>query len=120
MPDQTHVMDEGTRFTPGPWESEGRVVWIDTREQVCCGRGTYECCGIPDVRGGQEQIGEFGTEADATLAAAAPDMYEALKALFSDERFRVSIGGNPNAVESLIAKALAAISKAEGKTPPSA
>ena len=72
-------MNEATKHTPGPWHSDGVVVWIDTREQACCGRGHYECCGNPDTTGGQEKIGEMGTDANARLASSAPDLAEALE-----------------------------------------
>lgn len=58
------------KATPGPWFNEGNTIWIDAREQVCCGRGGQECCGSPDIIGGQEQIGEAGT-ADAHFIALA-------------------------------------------------
>lgn len=54
------------KATPGPWESTDGDVWIDTRECVCCGRGSiHGCCGEPDVSGGQELLAQSNpTDAD--------------------------------------------------------
>ena len=64
-------------YTPGPWLSSGREVFVDTRYQVCCGRGSvHGCCGEPDVAGDYFVVATTD-EANAHLIAAAPDMYEA-------------------------------------------
>ena len=111
------VVEKKVGHTPGPWEYEGTVVWIDTREQVCCGRGINECCGNPDVRGGQEQIGEFGNEDDARLAAAAPEMLEALKAIASHNNAFLTDGSSAarRCLDWCVETARAAIAKAEGR-----
>ena len=63
---------------PGPWfaEDDG-TVWFDGREQVCCGKGYSECCGNPDIIGGQEVVVNASPK-DARLIAAAPEMYAVL------------------------------------------
>lgn len=67
------------KHTPGPWLCDGGVIYVDTRTQVCCGRGSvHGCCGEPDVEGDYFKVADCG-EHDARLIAAAPDMYEALK-----------------------------------------
>ena len=50
----------------------------------------------------------------ARLIAAAPAMLEALKCFLDDERFQISVGGNPNAIEAMLAKANAAYRSALG------
>ena len=60
------------KATPGPWEATDGVVWIDTREQVCCGRSYTECCGQYDIKGGQEKIADSGETDAAYIAAANP------------------------------------------------
>lgn len=63
--------------TERPWEHTGGDIWIDTRVQVCCGRGTYECCGNPDVKGGQELVAQT-SEANASLIVRAVNQHDAL------------------------------------------
>lgn len=65
------------QHTPGPWFHEGTHVYVDSRHQVCCGRGGHECCGNPDVAGDYGPIADT-SEKDAPLIAAAPDLYAAL------------------------------------------
>ena len=69
-------MDE-TKHTPGPWFHHGSHVFVDSRYQVCCGRGKHECCGEPDVAGDYGPIADT-SENNAPLIAAAPDLYAAL------------------------------------------
>lgn len=75
------------KATPGPWEATDGVVWIDTREQVCCGRSYTECCGQYDIKGGQEKIADSGETDAAYIAAANP---AAIIALI--ERRRAEVG----------------------------
>jgi hypothetical protein len=64
------------KATPGPWTTDGgRYVVHDSRHQVCCGRGRYECCGDPDVAGDYfpicavEDRGGSEHDPDAIIAA---------------------------------------------------
>jgi hypothetical protein len=66
------------KATSGPWFDTEGAVWIDTREQVCCGRGTDQCCGEPDVIGGQELVAQCGQTDAAYIAAANPSVITAL------------------------------------------
>lgn len=63
--------------TPTPWEHTEGDIWVDTREQVCCGRGYNECCGEPDVRGGQDLIAQ-SNPVDAAFIIKAVNNYDAL------------------------------------------
>lgn len=69
--EQIEEMLAGT--TPGPWQADGTSVFVDTRRQVCCGKGQYECCGEPDIEGDYESIAD-AHPANARLIAAAPDL----------------------------------------------
>jgi hypothetical protein len=51
------------------------------------------------------------------LRADKADLLAALKCFLGDERFHVAIGGNPNAVDKMLAFARAAVAKAEGSAP---
>lgn len=55
--------------------------------------------------------------ASEAASAMSADLLAALKCFVDDERFQVGVGGNPNAVEKMIAYAMAAIAKAEGRMP---
>lgn len=69
------------KATSGPWFATGGDICIDTREQVCCGRGVNECCGEPDIRGGQELIGNAGEVDCAYIAALYPERVKKLMAV---------------------------------------
>ena len=68
-------MTDISKATPRPWFRTDGDIWVDTREQVCCGRGYQECCGEPDVIGGKELIAQTGSE-DAALIVTAVNAYE--------------------------------------------
>lgn len=68
---QIEEMLAGT--TPGPWQADGTSVFVDTRRQVCCGKGQYECCGEPDIEGDYGPIAD-AHPANARLITAAPDL----------------------------------------------
>lgn len=53
-------------------------------------------------------------EANAALIASAPDLLASLREFMEDERFQVGVGGNPIAVDAMLSRARAAISKATG------
>jgi len=82
MTDTAELRKLAEAATPGPWEATDGVVWIDTREQVCCGlccgRGYQECCGEPDVIGGQEKVADANAPDAAFIAAFNPQTAIAL------------------------------------------
>lgn len=75
--------------TQGDWELDKLKIFADTRELVCCGGGSYECCGDPVVDGSADDMiveVTYGNDA-AFIAAANPvavlallDEIEALQA----------------------------------------
>ena len=103
----TDMKEAAEKATPGPWFNDGGNIWIDTREQVCCGRGYQECCGNPDIKGGQEQIGGM-SENDAAFIALArnrlPDLLadyermrealERVKMITQDSTYRACVVAN--------------------------
>jgi hypothetical protein len=87
---------ENMSHTPIPWEHTGGDIWVDTREQVCCGRGYDSCCGEPDVRGGQDLIAQ-SNPIDAAFIVRAVNSHEALvRALRAARGQVVLFGGEPN------------------------
>lgn len=62
----------------GPWNHDGQHVFEDTREQVCCGRGNFECCGEPEIEGGIVEIATVTDLAQIDLITAAPELLAAL------------------------------------------
>ena len=54
-------------------------------------------------------------EANARLIAAAPELYEALQALLENDAINLWVGGNPNVINEVVARGLAALQKAEGR-----
>jgi len=94
---------EQTKHTLGPWE----VTHFDGRTQVFAGRriiveGLYDENNEPTL----EEV-----EANACLIAAAPDLLEALKAVYADIELQNVEGGS----DELNLMVQMAISKAEGK-----
>jgi hypothetical protein len=94
-----------TKHTPGPWEAERLPQDAGSNVRPWVGR-------LSEYKFAALTCGETQDEAvaNARLIAAAPDMYEALKAVASlkgwDEREPVSATGR---------QVLAAIAKAEGR-----
>jgi hypothetical protein len=91
----------------GPYYAEGSAVVVDSREQVCCGRGVYgECCGEPELVGDYYEVAECAPEL-AKLFSAAPDLLDACEQLLA----RATIYDDPHLLE----QARAAIAKAKGE-----
>ena len=69
------MTDIPSGYTPGPWLHKNGEVFIDTRQQVCCGHGTVsgECCGNPDVTGDYYKIADTSPQ-NGPLIALAPEM----------------------------------------------
>lgn len=94
-------------FTPGPWTfMRNRVVSENTYDTVA---GTHTGANAHWTIESQDIC-----SANARLIAAAPDLYASLREFMEDDRFQVGVGGNPIAVEAMIARARAALSKASG------
>lgn len=103
-----------TKFTPGPWRVEPSPAshegWFEDAN-VVRSDGLAVSVGLHNG-----PIGPKEALANAHLIASAPDLYEAL-AIFlgEDDRFQVTVGGNPIAVEAMLVKAHAALAKARGE-----
>lgn len=98
------------KWTPGPWETDRYAV----RSEGPDGRQVALC--EISVRGRPYEETYAEAEANASLISAAPDLAR-IVAIFlnGDERFQVSVGGNPVALERLFADAHAALAKARGE-----
>jgi hypothetical protein len=107
------------RFTPGPWEleyEEGKHV-IKMGEAINAEEGyesqlevEYAHCIFP----GNYQFEE--AQGNAQLMTAAPDMYEALATLL-DEQNGAPLLSREKQYNEAVAKARAAIAKADGREP---
>lgn len=87
----------------------------DTR-MILDGEGRYVCSiQIHQIPRHQGDYDERRRLKNVPLLLAAPELYEALHALVEDPKFDVAIGGNPYAVQKMLAAAQAALLKAEGK-----
>lgn len=95
-------MKERGAFTPGPWEVRFRF----GRQTTVSGHQHYPICdtGTAPVA----QANHRREEANARLISAAPDLYEALKAVLNEFEPGVSLS-------TTRAAGLAAILKAEGR-----
>ena len=103
-------MTTSNSFTPGPWlvdriQGEGEyTVW--TRQPHT---GSLATVHDRDING------KYPANANARLISAAPDLLASLREFMGhDERFQVGVGGNPIAVDAMLERASAAISKALG------
>lgn len=72
---------DAPKHTVTPWECDGGDIWVDARQQVCCGRGYSECCGEPDVIGGQELVATASPENAAFIVRAVNSHDDLVKAL---------------------------------------
>ena len=76
--------------------------------------GRYSADGKPCF----EMVGRDRQNAELTrMLVASEDMFEALNEMLTDSKLQLMLGGNPNHVERVIAKAHAALSKAKGQKP---
>lgn len=92
-----------TKFTRGPWTSDGSLVWVGTEV------GLREL--LADVDGSNHEK----AKSNAALIAAAPDLYAALSDLMENEKFHTMVGGNPRVVEALLERCASALKKARGE-----
>lgn len=99
------------KHTPGPWKAEPMAdgdwrVTCDAARQV----GHYWLANIYRDNGSAEQVA-----ADAHLIAAAPGLLAALKALANALQMPAGPRGIMDLVPAALARARAAIAKAEGR-----
>lgn len=94
-----------TKFTPGHWVYAGRL-----------GFGHLISPNIAVAYGGDGSGRADDGLANANLIAAAPDLYAALCDLLENEKYQTMVGGNPRAVDAMLERARAALSKARGQT----
>ncbi len=92
------------KHTPGPWKA--------TQDSVVDLAGSIICEAAPT---GISPKTELDWLANARLIAAAPDMLALVTVLLGhDDRFQVALGGNPLAVDKLLASARITYAKAIG------
>lgn len=102
------------KFTPGPWA---------VRPDIGAPVGTLKIANPEWPRGASDPLvaAVFGTEqeqgANARLISAAPEMYEALRAMLAafDIPGRTEVRSIPEAIQA-IADARTALAKAEGRS----
>jgi hypothetical protein len=94
-------MTDSNKHTPGPWEA--------------CDRGDYCDEGIV-ILGNDMRVAVVNSEDDTDIIAAAPEMYEALKATKRDFLKWAEIRGGIGTYAGAIARIDAALAKAEGKS----
>jgi len=92
------------KFTPGPWEADCDCFPIMIRAEKM----------NPDCH--QNWVCNVGgDQSNARLIAAAPDMYEALKAVLDDVQFMIEDGYIGDVMDDILyVHARAAIAKADG------
>lgn len=97
-----------SKATPGPWEA---LPW----EQDAGGKDWIVWGPRPTNHPGDDNLrGEYGSEADANLIAAAPDLLAAAKAALN---FIANTEGELDIILDSGTKLRAAIAKAEGREP---
>lgn len=105
-------------FTPGPWFAERRktcsVVLQHSTSQDGYSNRVAECPQWSPAPYPQPTPDE--AFANAALIAAAPELYEALSDIMENPLFQTAIGGNPNMIERLMARAAGALAKARGES----
>ena len=109
-------IEKETTFTPGPWTVRRAKHPTD---------GEYDYAIMAEINGHPRCIAEaFGrcahdvilsAEDHAHLFAAAPDLYAVVVDFMENPNFRVAVGGNPNAVDELMARARNALAKVRGE-----
>ena len=100
-------IEKETTFTPGPWVphlntgSPPFVTRLNDNSGWICQTVTW--CGLEEAK------------ANALLIAAATELYAVVADFMENPNFRVAVGGNPNAVDELMARARNALAKARGE-----
>lgn len=82
----TRLEELAGKATPGPWSVDKGHVFVDHREQVCCGNPRVgdapwdepQCCGYPNVEGEYFQVAETAESTAPYIAAASPEVILAL------------------------------------------
>jgi len=95
------IEERAEKATPGPWHAaDDGVIWHETlMDQSCCGNGLpvwnsagteivgQECCGQPNVSGGQEALGQSSGDNAQFMAHARTD----IPALLADRKALVEL-----------------------------
>lgn len=111
-------IEKETTFTPGPWH-----VGTPHPQNACAyviGANGDEIAVLYGAdQAEQNADGMWGPqprrEATAALIAAAPGLYSVVVDFMENPNFRVAVGGNPNAVDELMARARNALAKVRGE-----
>jgi hypothetical protein len=93
--------------TPGPWEIRQGHVYAMTGRYY---ERPVARVGVP-LDKNDSRVPEL--EANCRLIASAPDLAEVVKVFLGhDDRFQIAVGGNPIAVEQMLANARACLARA--------
>ena len=111
-------IEKETTFTPGPWH-----VGTPHPQNACAyviGANGEEIAVLYGADPAKQSVdGMWGPQPrrDATAAAmsATPELYAVVADFMENPNFRVAVGGNPNAVDELMARARNALAKARGE-----
>lgn len=68
------------KATPGDWVDNVGAVVADGRYQACCGRGSNECCGNPEVFGDVSDVADRCSAEDAAFISEAKNSFPRLLA----------------------------------------
>lgn len=110
-------MNAQPKFTPGPWETRLKTMSVQGRLHVAVSAGNYPTAFTPawDRPEPGEVDGTDEALANASLIAAAPEMYEALSKLVTQTKL-LGVAMNTD-LEPFVALGEAVLAKAEGRQP---
>lgn len=102
---------------PGPWVYRPHLLQNGAPVSWFVGPET-QVAGIEELPAIYVAALAKDTEANARLVAAAPELLSIVGIFLGhDDRFQVAVGGNPNAVDAMLAKARGVYAKATGGQP---
>ena len=94
--------------TSARWSSQG---WVPTWTYIPVHNERHQLvCSVYPTAGSYDDATRH-----ARLIAAAPELYEVVVDFMENPNFRVAVGGNPNAVDELMARARSALAKVRGE-----
>lgn len=99
-----------SKHTPGPWQATSWEAKSGGTDWVVWGPKSPNHDYHSDLRG------DFGSEADARLIAAAPDMYEALRELMDIVQHAIDQRTTADMDSFTLQPARLALAKAEGRS----